>query len=68
MNDNTNDNLFPDYSDDDLGQYVFDGFEEYYEQVTEIIERNGFLGMKDYRLIQDMIIGAELWRKHFLQI
>ena len=68
MNDNTNDNLFPDYSDDDLGQYVFDGFEGYYEQVTEIIERNGFLGMKDYRLIQDMIIGAELWRKHFLQI
>lgn len=68
MNDNTKNNLFPVYSDNDLGQYVFDGFEEYYEQVTKIIERNGFLGMKDYRLIQDMIIGAEVWRKHFLQI
>lgn len=30
MNDNTNNNLFPVYSDNDLGLYVFDGFEGYY--------------------------------------
>lgn len=30
MDNNTKNNLFPVYSDNDLGQYVFDGFEEYY--------------------------------------
>lgn len=29
MNDNTNNNLFPVYSDNDLGLYVFDGFEDF---------------------------------------
>ena len=68
MNIYTENNLFPDYSDNDLGQYVFDGFEEYYERVAKIIDRNGFLGMKGYRIMQDMIFGAEVWREHLLQI
>ncbi len=68
MDNNTKNNLFPVYSDNDLGQYVFDGFEEYYEKVAQIIEEKGFLGMKDYRLLQDSIEGANVWREHFLQI
>ena len=68
MNDNTKNNLFPDYSDDDLGLYVFDGFEGYYEQVTQIIEEKGFLGMKDYKVIHLLFIRLNEWQQHIRQI
>ena len=68
MNDNTKNNLFPDYSDDDLGLFVFDGFEGYYEQVAQIIEEKGFLGMKDYKVIHLLFIRLNEWQQHIRQI
>ena len=68
MNDKTKNNLFPDYTDDDLGQYVFDGFEGYYEKVAQIIEEKGFLGMKDYKVMHILFIGLNEWKQHIQQI
>ena len=68
MNDNTKNNLFPVYSDNDLGLYVFDGFEGYYEKVAQIFEEKGFLGMKDYKVMHLLFIGLNEWEQHIQQI
>ena len=67
-NDNTKNDFFPTYSEDELGQYVFDGFEDYYVRIEEMMEDKGFLGIKDYRFIQELFIGTNVWEQHILQI
>ena len=67
MNSNTNNNLFPDYSEEDLNRYVFDGFIYLYEKVDSILEENGYVGIQDYRLIQESLLGTA-WDEHIIQI
>ncbi len=67
MNNNTKNNLFPDYSEEDLNRYVFDGFIYLYEKVDSLLEENGYVGIQDYRLIQESLLGTA-WNEHILQI
>ena len=53
--------LISTYSEEELNQYVFDGFEEYYDHIAQIIEKKGFFGMKDYRYINELFIGSYEW-------
>ncbi len=63
-----NSSWFPEYSEEDLGRYVFDGFQEFYAQVDNAIEDKGYIGIKDYRLIQESFIMTEVWNWHILQM
>ena len=56
--------LISTYSEEELNQYVFDGFEEYYDHIAQIIEKKGFFGMKDYRYINELFIGSYEWWQH----
>ena len=66
--DSTKNYWMPDYSEKDLGLYVFDGFEDFYAEVDSTIEDKGYIGIKDYRLIQESFIGTEVWNLHILQM
>ena len=63
-----NSSWFPEYSEEDLGRYVFDGFQDFYAQVDKAIEDKGYIGIKDYRLIQESFIMTEVWNWHILQM
>lgn len=67
-NGNIKGDLLPAYSDEELNQYVFDGFEDFYRDVTDVIGTKEFMGMKDYRITRLILWGPNEWRHHLQQI